>query len=157
MNSVRLALITLLGLVSPLAAEPTATADRLAWMAGHWRGSDSADGHMEEHWTDAAGGALVGLHKDVQGGRMTSFEFLRIIPLADGTLAYLASPGGAPATEFRLKEMTARRVVFENPTHDFPQRVLYWLTPEGHLAARIEGTMNGKAESMQWEWTRVGE
>lgn len=156
MNSFRLALITLLGLALPLAAEPTATADRLAWMAGHWRGS-AADGHMEEHWTDAAGGALVGLHKDVQGGKMSSFEFLRIVPLADGTLAYLASPQGRPITTFRLKELSDRRVAFENPEHDFPQRVLYWLTPEGHLAARIEGTINGKVESMQWEWTRVGE
>ena len=155
MNSVRLALVTLLGLVSPLAAEPTATADRLAWMAGHWRGSDSADGHVEEHWTDAKGGALIGLHKDVQGGKMTSFEFLRIDRLPDGTLAYLASPQGRSITTFRLKELSDRRVVFENPEHDFPQRVLYWLTPEGHLAARIEGTINGKVESMQWEWKRV--
>ena len=37
---------------------------------------------MEEVWTSAAGGALVGLHKDVstRGGapRMVSFEFLRV-------------------------------------------------------------------------------
>lgn len=157
MNPLRLALVPLLGLALPLAAESTATADRLAWMAGHWRGSASANGHMEEHWTDAAGGALVGLHKDVEDGKMTSFEFLRIDRLPDGTLAYLASPQGRPITAFRLKELSDRRVVFENPEHDFPQRVLYWLTPEGHLAARIEGTINGKLESMQWEWTRAGE
>jgi uncharacterized protein YfiM (DUF2279 family) len=157
MNSVRLAVIALLGLAFPLVAEPTIGADQLSWMAGHWRGSVSANGHMEEHWTDAAGGALVGLHKDVQGGKMTSFEFLRIDRLPDGTLAYLASPQGQAITTFRVKELSDRRVVFENPEHDFPQRVLYWRTPEGHLAARIEGTINGKAESMQWEWTRAGE
>jgi hypothetical protein len=44
------------------------------------------------------------------------------------------------------------RVVFENPAHDFPQRVIYW--KDGNdLCARIEGTMNGKAESEEWKWS----
>ena len=46
------------------------------------------------------------------------------------------------------------RVVFENPTHDFPQRIIYW-KDGADLRARIEGTQNGKEGSQEWRWSPV--
>jgi hypothetical protein len=109
---------------------------------------------MEEVWLPPKGGAMLGLHRDVSKGRMVSFEFLRIETDKDG-LVYLASPHGQPATPFRLLQSTKTRVVFSNPTHDFPQRVLYWLADDGRLHARIEGTQKGKPASEEWSWSRV--
>ena len=112
---------------------------------------------MEEIWTSADGGALVGLHKDVatRGGtaRMVSFEFLRIETGADG-VAYVAQPGGQPPTRFALVDSGARRAVFANPTHDFPQRILYWLDDAGALHARVEGPKGGKTVGQEWTWTK---
>ena len=51
-----------------------------------------------------------------------------------------------------LAKLEGKRVVFENATHDFPQRIIYWLEADGSLAARIEGTQNGKEQSAQWRW-----
>ena len=117
----------------------------LAWMAGSWEGT--ADGvAMEEHWLPARGGAMLGVHRDVAGGRMVSFEFLRIEATAEG-VTYLASPKGRPATPFRLVESGPARVVFANPEHDFPQRILYWLGEDGSLHARIEGRQGEKPAS----------
>jgi Domain of unknown function (DUF6265) len=139
--------------VAAQATKPSVDIAKLAFLEGTWIGQE--DGlQMEEHWTSISGGALVGMHKDVKDGSMVSFEFCRIAPAADGTLTYYASPGGAPATLFRLKELADRRVVFENPDHDFPQRILYWLEPDGRLGVRIEGEMGGKLEAMEWRWTR---
>lgn len=143
---------------APAGTAPAGTAsawdlDRLAWMAGTWTGTQ--DGvEMEEVWMAPRGGALLGLHRDVKQGRMVSFEFLRIATTADGTF-YFASPRAAPPTPFRLVELQARRVVFENPEHDFPQRILYWLDEAGALHARIEGTLNGKPAGEEWTWTRA--
>src|SRR4029079_5854573 len=71
---------------APGTSSPAADASRLSWMAGHWTGAAGAL-QMEEVWTGADGGALVGLHKDVAtkngAPRMVSFEFLRVE--ADGT------------------------------------------------------------------------
>ena len=39
---------------------------------------------------------------------------------------------------------SANEVVFENPQHDFPQRIIYTLKDGGRLTAAIEGTKNGK-------------
>lgn len=128
----------------------------LAWMEGHWVGSDGAL-QMEEIWTSAAGGALVGLHKDVatRGGiaRMVSFEFLRIEGGPEG-IAYVAQPGGQRPTRFALVEQAGRRVVFANPAHDFPQRILYWLDDAGALHARVEGPKGGRTVGQEWTWTR---
>lgn len=125
----------------------------LAWLAGTWSGAK--DGvSSEEAWTAPGGGAMLGVHRDVRAGRMVGFEFLRIDTDKEG-LTYWASPGGRPATPFRLKEAGPRRVVFENPTHDFPQRILYFLGDDGKLNARIEGTANGKPGAEEWSWSRV--
>ena len=121
------------------------------WMAGSWRGT--VDGvTMEEHWTSAAGDVMLGMHRDVRSGVKTSFEFARIEKKGD-TLVYQAMPGGRPATPFTLKESSAQRVVFENPEHDFPQRIIYW-RESNKLCARVEGPIGGKSESEQWCWEK---
>jgi hypothetical protein len=140
--------VTLLG----RAAEPAKTTlNDLAWMAGSWSGSARGI-EMEEHWTAPKGDSMIGIHRDVGKGRTMSFEFLRIEQQGD-QIVYLSMPNGrSPATPFPLKDASANRVVFENPKHDFPQRIIYW--KDGNdLRARIEGTMNGKAGSEEWRWS----
>jgi hypothetical protein len=109
---------------------------------------------MEEVWTAPRGGTMLALHRDVKDGRTLSFEYLRIESGPDG-LVYQASPRGRPATPFPLKEAADKKVVFENPEHDFPRRILYWMDAGGALHARIEGTLQGKAASEEWTWRRA--
>jgi hypothetical protein len=126
---------------------------RLGWLEGHWAGE--REGVLnEEIWTSPAGGAMLGLHKDTRRGKMVAFEFVRIVPRGD-SLCYVAQPNGAPPTAFCLKELSERRVVFENLDHDFPQRVMYWLDDGGRLHARVEGEQDGAIEAMEWTWERM--
>jgi hypothetical protein len=131
---------------------PAADITSLSWMVGGWTVNEAGKSN-EEHWLAARGGTMLGLHRDVKGGKTTGFEFLRIESRPEG-LVYLASPQGKPATPFRAIEVSGDRVVFENKEHDFPQRILYWRAP-GALHARIEGTIGGKAQSMEWRWTEA--
>lgn len=139
-----------LGLVTEGAAAEKPDLASLSWMAGSWGGEDGG-ARMEEHWTAPRGGLMLGLHRDVKGEKKAFFEFLRIEAQADG-IVYLAMPLGKPATAFKLVESAPSRVVFANPEHDFPQRILYWLTPDGALHARVEGTQGGKTSAEEWEW-----
>jgi len=132
------------------APVPPARVEDLAWMAGSWAG-DEGKVQMDEHWTAPKGGAMLGIHRDVAGGRMISFEFL-CIETTPGGIAYLSMPQGRPVTAFPLAKLEGKRVVFENATHDFPQRIIYWLEADGSLVARIEGTQDGKEQSAQWRW-----
>jgi hypothetical protein len=142
----------------PPAAAAARSDDRvlgdLAWLAGHWSGtSEGAD--VEEHWTVPTGGTMLGNARTVQNGKTVFFEYLRIEE-KDGAILYLASPMGRdPPTPFTLVERTQDRLVFENPEHDFPQRIVY--TREGDkLRARIEGVQQGKVTSSEWVYARVG-
>jgi len=130
---------------------PVFAADFPSWMAGSWR-LDAHGTRVEEQWTTAAGGIMIGMSKTVPAKGKTMFEFVRIAEV-DGKLAYLAMPDGQLPTTFPLKSSTDSRIVFENPQHDFPQRVIYWRAGE-KLCARIEGTMNGKAEGEEWCYSR---
>jgi len=133
------------------ARQAKPTLDSLAWMAGSWSGT-SRGIEMEEHWTAPNGNSMIGMHRDVGKGRTLGFEFLRIEQQGDA-IVYLSMPvGRSPATPFPLKEVSGTRVVFENPTHDFPQRIIYW-KDGADLRARIEGTSNGKEGSMEWRWS----
>lgn len=139
----------------PAGASPEpASIANLAWLEGAWGGTQDGVA-SEEHWTSPAGGGLVGMHKDVQAGKMSGFEFLRIEIDARQRICYVAMPGGKAPTSFCAVEIGERRVVFENTEHDFPQRILYWLAADGSLHARIEGPLDGKQAAMEWTWSRL--
>lgn len=148
-------LLVLPALVSGAAAEPPASEADLAglsWLAGSWSGKQGGV-TMEEHWTVPRGGMMLGLHRDVGESGKAFFEYLRIESTPDG-IFYLASPAGrSPATPFRLVTLEGRHVVFENPEHDFPKRIIYWMEESADvLYARVEGD-DGK--SQEWSWRRA--
>jgi hypothetical protein len=51
--------------------------------------------------------------------------------------------------------VTDTTVVFENPQHDFPQRVGYERKGGDALLAWIEGTRNGQTRRVEFPYRRV--
>jgi len=142
-----------IALLAVASSAPPNDLGRLGWLAGTWTGSK--DGvWTEEHWSTPAGGGLMGMHKDAKDGRMTSYEFFRIVPDDAGRVCYMASPLGRSPVPFRAVEVSDHRVVFENREHDFPQRILYWRDNDV-LHARIEGRIKGEEQSEEWAWQRA--
>jgi hypothetical protein len=95
----------------------------LSWIAGSWS-ANSGSQTIEEHWTPAASNALLGMGRTIVDGRMTAFEYLRIVEL-DAGVFYIAQPNGRPPTSFRLTQWDGEKAIFENPDHDFPKRIVY--------------------------------
>lgn len=101
-----------------------------------------------------AGGMMIGAGRTVKSGKAVDHEFLRIIEDA-GSIFYVAKPtANKDETRFKLIKATASEIVFENPAHDFPQRVMYRLDGE-KLFARIEGTQNGKVRGVDFPMVRA--
>ena len=152
--TILIATLTLVSL-SPVthAQEPAADAlTGLSWMAGAWI-ERKAGVETEEHWIAPKGGMILGVNRTVAANGKTQFEYLRIAKTAQG-ISYFASPGGRGVTEFKMVESKEGRAVFENPQHDFPQRIIYTLEG-GALNARIEGTIGGQKQSMEWRWEKA--
>jgi hypothetical protein len=128
----------------------------IAWLAGEWVGDD-AGVLNEERWTEPAGGMMLGVHRDISGGKAISFEFLRIQATPDGII-YWASPRGDHPTPFPVTEngepKGEQKIVFANPDIEYPTRILYWLGKGGELHARIEGTPAGTPKFKEWVWKR---
>lgn len=137
----------------PAPAE--AAMDDLDWLSGAWVVTRGAGGttSIEERWSPPLGGAMLGVSRTVSRGKMTGFEYLRIVE-RDGGLVYVAQPGGAEPTEFVLTELGGMRAVFENPRHDYPKRIVYELSAEGGLSATIGFTKGGSPK--RFEFKREG-
>lgn len=147
-----MSLLTALMAAALMQAVPPSPTPDLSWLAGYWL--DCSGGReASETWSDPRAGLLVGHSVTVRNGR-SGFEFARIAPLQDGVLAYVAQPGGAAPTPFRLIESGPQRVVFANPANDFPHRILYQRAGDV-LTARIEGADDDETRSAEWTFNKA--
>lgn len=138
---------------------PAAEIDRLGFIAGCWTLTRPNGTKIEEQWLAPSGGAMLGMSRSVRDAKLREFEFMRILPGADGRLQYVAIPSGQAEAAFPVKEIAENAVTFENPQHDFPQRILYRLVDKDTLVARIEGSVAGQARAADFPYSRcpVGE
>ena len=127
--------------------------DRVGWLAGCWE-ARGATRTIEEQWSAPRGGTMIGTSRTLRGDSTVAYEMVLLRSDAAG-LAYEAHPGGQPAATFRSTQVSDSLVVFANPGHDFPQRVIYRRRGDS-LHARIEGTVNGRSRAADFPYVRVG-
>jgi hypothetical protein len=128
----------------------TATLADLSWLTGDWQTAPGGRAQIEEHWTSAAGGTMIGMGRTIAGDKTFEFEYLRIEQRAGG-IYYVAHPkGSCPGTDFKLTRSSATEAIFENPQHDFPKRIIYRKTGDDALTASIDGGEGSKAMSFAY-------
>ncbi|MBM4130063.1 hypothetical protein FJ250_03410 [bacterium] len=110
---------------------------RAAWLAGTWEMGEAGD-LTEEHWLPPRGDSMLAVSRTVSAGRLAWFETVVLRETGDG-LVFEAHPAGQPGGSFPAVTVTDSLLVFENPAHDFPQRIGYRRTDDGGLEAWIEG------------------
>jgi hypothetical protein len=140
-------------LFSLLLLAQAADVAALAWMSGCWR-QESPSRIVDEIWMAPAGDGMLGMSRTVARGRIVDHEFLQI-RVQDGTLVLVAKPSRQPEATFAAKSVAPGAVIFENPEHDFPQRVIYRLQGDGMLVGRIEGEEQGRARGVDFPMRRV--
>lgn len=118
--------------------DPAPSVRDLAWMSGCWEIS-RPNRHVVEHWSAVEGGTLIGMSRTVANGKTSEYEFLLIREGTKG-LEYVAKPSRQPEAVFTSTKVAANEVVFENPAHDFPKRILYKRAGDT-LTAAVEGPM----------------
>jgi hypothetical protein len=148
------AVLAALILSAPACGATESALDRLSWLAGCWR-SDGAEHGSGEQWLAPAGGTMLGISRTVRRGATVAFEFMQLREAPDGRLLFIAQPGGEAPTAFTLVPGAPAEAVFENPEHDFPQRVIYRLEEGGRLRARIEGSKAGVSKAVDFPMTRA--
>ena len=128
--------------------------DNLGWLAGTW--SFERNGRVvTERWTQPSGGMMIGTSQTVVKDRTVEYEFVTLSANAAGDIIYLAKPSRQKEAAFKMVSSSARAVTFENPEHDFPQRISYVLKDDGTLLAAIEGTKDGKTRRVEFPYRPV--
>lgn len=151
-HAAAIALLAIAG-SGPLAAQTLP-----GWLAGSWCSAAGAAELSEEVWLAPSAGLMLGMSRTVVAGnaRRLQFEFLRI-ELQDGVPTYVAQPQGRPPVAFKQAQAGDTSVSFENPAHDFPQRIAYRRDADGRLHAEIAGPgRDGKERVIGFDFTACG-
>jgi hypothetical protein len=140
--------ISLVVAVTIIAASPIAAQELPKFMVGCW-----ADGAINESWR-VTGDSMTGVGEMVRGTTRRVSERMSI-GIAEGKLAYTAQPTGAvSATSFKASHVSADSAVFENPAHDFPQRLVYFARGRDSLMAIVTGVESGTSQVLELAFGR---
>ncbi|NWK95663.1 hypothetical protein DM806_08250 [Sphingobium lactosutens] len=122
------------------------------WLTGEWT-QENGDRWSEEVWTLPRGGTMIGVGRTGRGESLRSWEVMRIVRAADGSLSFHGAPEGGPATIFPVVEQGVRDITFANAGHDYPQRIRYWR--EGRLLMAETSKMDGSS-AQNWTYAPAG-
>lgn len=136
-----------------IAQEQKPTITDFAWLAGCWDGSSGGRESLEQ-WMKPSGQTMLGMSRTVVSGKTVAYEFIQLRE-QEGEIFYIAKPSGQAEASFKLVQYSKQEAVFENPQHDFPQRIIYRLEKDGALAAAIEGTSKGKLKRIDFPMKRA--
>ncbi len=162
-----LILVALTGLIlscgnsgeSKTVEKPARNYDKIenaGWLTGLWE-NHYPEGKASEQWKKLNDSTLVGSSHFIAGGDTVSSESIRLeqhaedlfyIPIVQGQNA------GQPVS-FKLTSSSAGQLVFENPAHDFPQKITYVRISGDSLVAEISGTVEGQMRRQQFPLGRV--
>jgi hypothetical protein len=120
--------------------------DQLRWLTGCWQ-NRVGQTVTDEQWMAPAGGAMIGMSRTVSNERLRAWEALRIVT-DSGRAVYIAQPQGGAPTRFAATAISDTLAVFENPAHDFPQRIAYRRVNADSVVARISATKDGRERGM---------
>jgi hypothetical protein len=128
------------------------------WLIGEWQNT-SSEGILTETWEKLNDSTYAGKSFFVIGKDTVSSETIRLEQHGK-TLLYIPivkNQNNEQPVSFALTSSTTKQIVFENPKHDFPQRISYTQTNKSALIAEISGVINGKKKSQSFPMQKVKE
>jgi hypothetical protein len=158
----RLAVVLLAVSFAPVVAgadageTPNQRLASMSWLEGHWIGS-SGKGSWEAIYSGPEGGSVLSLNKEIVDGELVTIEFEQFV-VEDDAVVMIPAPGGRRSeVRFTLTDYdpSARRAVFTNPEHDFPQTIVYERRDDDTLTIDVRARRGGETVGFTLELARV--
>lgn len=130
--------------------------EQASWLLGAWF-NESAKGVNYEQWKKYNDTIFVGKSYSIQGGDTTSLEHIKLVQNGNEINYVPTIPDqnmGMPVT-FKMIFINDDKLVFENPSHDFPQTITYTKLSEDSLVAEISGVIKGEYHAQEFPMRRV--
>jgi len=118
------------------------------WLLGKWE-TKTANGNLSESWKQLNDSTFQGESFFIKNKDTLHFETLTLQQKGE-ELFYNATVKGQnenKAVTFKMTSETEKQLVFENPKHDYPQKITYTQIKKDSLVASISGVQLGKASS----------
>ena len=128
----------------------------LKWLSGCWKNGKEARKESFEQWTKPVGNAMLGIGATLsRDNQISSYEYMRIEAKDNGDLVFTAKPSDKNETSFTLTSSDEKNLIFENPQHDFPQRVIYQRQKDGSLEARVDGMVGEQKRAALFDMVKT--
>ena len=118
----------------------------MSWLAGDWSG-EMWGGRFVAHYGAPLNGQILSFSKLLKGTEEAFYEF-EVFYVRDLTVHLQPYPGGKRVTGLKLttSDPKARKAVFENPTKDYPTRIVYHRVSEDNLVITLSDPHGGSAK-----------
>jgi hypothetical protein len=148
MKKAILILIIVLTFTSCLKSKEASKIVVADWLLGKWE-NNSADGNLSESWKKVNDSIYDGESYFIKGKDTLHFEKIQMKQKGEA-LFYIATVKGQnndkPVT-FKHNDTIEKQLVFENPKHDFPQKIVYSQITKDSIVIQISGIQQGKPSS----------
>jgi hypothetical protein len=126
------------------------------WLLGNWE-NKTVDGNLTETWKKVNDSTFQAQSYFIKEKDTLHFESITLQQKGE-ELTYNATVKGQNNDEpitFKLTNSTDTQLVFENPKHDYPKKIIYTQITEDSLAAEISGILEGKASSEKFSMKKI--
>ena len=129
--------------------------ENASWLIGEWQNT-SSEGILTEAWEKLNDSTYAGKSFFVIGKDTVSSETIRLEQHGK-TLLYIPTvkdQNNEQPISFVQISSSNKQMIFENPKHDFPQKIMYTQLSQNTLLAEISGTMEGKQNHQKFPMQR---
>jgi len=119
--------------------------EKVKWISGEWQ-NKSKDGILTESWERINDTVFNAVCYFVHGKDTLHNEKISLLQ-SDNAIIYsptVKGENGNRPVHFKITSVNANELVFENPKHDYPQKIVYTKITEDSLVTKISGMVNGK-------------
>lgn len=119
--------------------------NKAEWLLGTWEMRTSR-GSVYETWKKESKDQLAGMSYMINENDTAVFERIRLIVEKRDIYYIPAVSNQNEGNEVRFKgtSISDNELIFENPAHDFPQKIKYTLIKKDSLVAEISAKINGE-------------
>lgn len=144
-------------LVFATSCKEKAKIEKANWFLGEWV-NKSAEGELTERWKKENDSVYHGESYFVVGGKDTVFAEHVQLEETKGKLAFtvtVPNQNNEKPVRFEMTSGDDKQIVFENPKHDYPSKIVYNKVGSDSLVAEIFGIQKGKPASEKFRMKKI--
>lgn len=126
------------------------------WLIGTWKNS-TPERMFSETWIRLDDTTMQAKTVFTEGKDTISKESINLVQRKNEIfyVVEVNNQNGGKPVNFKLVSSSQDSLVFENPKHDFPQKIRYYKISNDSLVAEISGLINGKYASEKFPMGRL--